>query len=212
MRRVGIFGWGIVAPRSPDIDAFERNLDSCDSWLSTFDGFGPSNFLVGKPAFDFADYKGWIDERFPASRFSQLEKKMGTPTRYAIGAFIQALRQNPGIEQELQALGTKAHVYCGTGLGDLPTIYDTSLELHRAQRRWDRFWSNPERNSVLREFLTGGDVPVGLPDAPEEVPETERDEAEERWWHFWAARSPELAAYLTELREIGRASCRERVL
>ena len=80
MRRVGIFGWGIVAPRSPDIEAFERNLETSDSWLSAFDGFGPSNFLVGAPDFDFASCKGWIDERFPASRFSQLEKKMGSPT------------------------------------------------------------------------------------------------------------------------------------
>ena len=202
MRRVGIFGWGIVAPRSPDIEAFERNLASTESWLSAFEGFGPSNFLVGQPDFDFADYKGWIDERFPASRFSQLEKKMGSPTRYAIGAFIQSLRQNPGIEQELQALGPQAHVYCGTGLGDLPTIYDCSLELHRAQRRWDRFWADPERNSALRAFLAGGEAPANMPPAPEEVPVAEREEAEDRWWRFWAARSPELAAYLEELRAI----------
>ncbi len=202
MRRVGIFGWGIVAPRSPDIESFERNLDACDSWLSAFDGFGPSNFLVGRPDFDFASYKGWIDERFPASRFSQLEKKMGTPTKYAIGAFIQSLRQNPGLEQELRALGPKAHVYCGTGLGDLPTIYDTSLELHRAQRRWDRFWANPERNADLRAFLQGGEAPAGMPAQPESVDEHDRDQAEDAWWHFWAARSPELADYLAELRAI----------
>ena len=202
MRRVGIFGWGIVAPRSPDIDTFERNLAACDSWLSAFDGFGPSNFLVGRPAFDFADYKGWIDERFPASRFSQLEKKMGTPTRYAIGAFIQSLRQNPGIEQVLQELGTQAHVYCGTGLGDLPTIYDCSLEHHRAQRKWDRFWSNPERNSELRAYLAGGPAPAGMPQPPEAAPEAARDLAEEQWWHFWAGRSSELATYLGELRDI----------
>ena len=47
MRRVGIFGWGVVAPRCRDIDAFERNLASAESWLSPFNGFGPDNFLVG---------------------------------------------------------------------------------------------------------------------------------------------------------------------
>ena len=41
MRRVGIFGWGIVAPRSPNVDAFERNLAEGGSWLSAFEGFGP---------------------------------------------------------------------------------------------------------------------------------------------------------------------------
>lgn len=206
MRRVGIFGWGIVAPRSPDIDAFERNLEGSETWLSAFEGFGPSNFLVGAPDFRFADYKGWIDERFPPNRFPQLEKKMGTPTQYAIGAFIQSLRQNPGIEAELQALGTGAHVYVGTGLGDLPTIYDTSVELHRAQRKWDRFWSNPERNAALRAWLAKPAdeqaAEPGLPPAPETVAEEDRDSAEEAWWHFWAGRSPELAEYLAELRAI----------
>ena len=152
MRRVGIFGWGVVAPRSRNIEAFERNLSSAESWLSPFNGFGPDNFLVGMPEFDLADYRPWIDARFPGSRFTQLERKMGQPTQFAIGAFIQSLAQNPGLEQELQALGPRAHVYVGTGLGDLPTIRSISLDLYRAQRRWDRFWSAPERNSALRRW------------------------------------------------------------
>ncbi|AKU92382.1 beta-ketoacyl synthase N-terminal-like domain-containing protein [Vulgatibacter incomptus] len=206
MRRVGIFGWGVVAPRSPDIEAFERNLESSDSWLSAFDGFGPSNFLAGTPDFRFADYKGWIDERFPPTRYAQLEKKMGQPTQYAIGAFVQSLRQNPGIEKVLTELGLEAHVYVGTGLGDLPTIHDCSLELHRAQRRWDRFWANPERNVALRAFLELSPeeraAVEGAPPVPSSVPEEDRDLAEERFWHHWAARSTELADYLAELREI----------
>ncbi len=47
---------------------------------------------------------------------------MDLPTQYAIGAFIQALGQNPGLEAELRRLGTEAHVYVGTGLGALATI------------------------------------------------------------------------------------------
>ena len=202
MRRVGIFGWGVVAPRSKDIDAFERNLASTESWLSPFNGFGPDNFLVGTPEFDFTEYKPWVDARFPASRFAQLEKKMGKPTQYAIGAFIQALRQNPGLEQELQALGIRAHVYVGTGLGDLPTIHDITLELHRAQRRWDRFWAEPSRNSALRQWLQTREPRPGMPPAPETVEELERDQAEEAWWHYWAGQSPELREYLDELRDI----------
>jgi len=202
VRRVGIFGWGVVAPRSKDIDAFERNLASTESWLSPFNGFGPDNFLVGTPEFDFTEYKPWVDARFPASRFAQLEKKMGKPTQYAIGAFIQALRQNPGLEQELQALGIRAHVYVGTGLGDLPTIHDITLELHRAQRRWDRFWAEPSRNSALRQWLQTREPRPGMPPAPETVEELERDQAEEAWWHYWAGQSPELREYLDELRDI----------
>ncbi len=203
MRRVGIFGWGVVAPRSPNIEAFERNLASSESWLSPFEGFGPSNFLVGQPEFEFSAYKPWIDARFPPTRFAQIERKMGLPTQYAVGAFIQALGQNPGLEQALQALGPRAHTYVGTGLGDLPTIYDRSIDHHRAQRRWDRFWADPERNAPLREWLAGDRAPApGMPPFPETVKAEERDEAEEAWWHHWAARSPALAEYLEELREI----------
>ncbi len=202
MRRVGIFGWGVVAPRSRNIEAFERNLSSSESWLSPFNGFGPDNFLVGMPEFDLADYKPWIDARFPGSRFSQLERKMGQPTQFAIGAFIQSLAQNPGLEQELQALGPRAHVYVGTGLGDLPTIRSISLDLYRAQRRWDRFWAAPERNSALRAWRETQAPLPGLPPEPSTVDELTRDEAEDAWWHFWAGRSPELREYLEELREI----------
>ncbi len=202
MRRVGIFGWGVVAPRSKDIDAFERNLASTESWLSPFNGFGPDNFLVGMPDFHFTDYKPWVDERFPASRFAQLEKKMGLPTQYAIGAFIQALRQNAGLEKELQALGLQTHVYVGTGLGDLPSIYDISLTHHRAQRRWNRFWAEPSRNSALRQWLETREPRADMPPAPETVEELEREVAEEAWWHYWTHQSTELREYLAELREI----------
>lgn len=202
MRRVGIFGWGVVAPRSRNIEAFEKNLASSESWLSSFNGYGPDNFLVGMPEFDFTEYKPWVDARFPASRFAQLEKKMGWPVKYAVGAFIQSLAQNPGLEQELQALGTQAHVYVGTGLGDLPTQYNISLGLYRAQRKWNRFWSAPERNGALRRWLEAREPLEGLPPEPSAVAESEREEAEEAWWSYWAQRSPELREYLEEQRQI----------
>ena len=55
MKRVGVFGWGIVAPRSANVEAFARNLESSESWLAPFNGFGPDCFLVGRPDFNFAD-------------------------------------------------------------------------------------------------------------------------------------------------------------
>ena len=207
--RVGIFGWGIVAPRSPDIGAFERNLESSESWLEAFDGFGPDNFLVGKPDFELGRYRDWIRERFPPRRFRQIETKIGLPSQYAIGAFVQALEQNPGLEKELQRLGLQTHVYIGTGLGDLPSIYDISIELHKNQSRWDRFWARPENNSEFRAYvadpssLTGAEIPPGeIPPDPAAVPEVERRDAEDAWWHFWAGHSSELGEYLAELREI----------
>ncbi|MCP3964410.1 MAG: beta-ketoacyl synthase [bacterium] len=213
MKRVGIFGWGVVAPRSPNIDAFARNLERAESWLEPFDGFGPDNFLVGVPEFSFDDYQSWVVERFKPNRFSQLESKMGLPVKYAVGAFIQALGQNPGLEQELQSLGTDAHIYIGTGLGDIVTQYEQSLAFHRAQRRWERFWASPERNSERRIYEerraaedgadpTHTDDGSPIPPRPETVPAEDRDLAEEAWWNFWTLRSKQLESYLEEMRQI----------
>lgn len=204
MRRVGIFGWGIVAPRSPDIDTFAANLRSSDSWLEPFDGYGPDNFLVGKPRFDLEAYRPWIEARFKPRRYAQIEAKMGQPVQYAIGAFIQALGQNPGLEETLQSLGTRTHIYVGTGLGDLPTHYEQSLHLYRSQRRWNRFWAATERNSALRAYYENRSSAEGLevPPSPDAAPEGERDVAEDAWWEFWSAQSPELREYLAEVRAI----------
>jgi 3-oxoacyl-[acyl-carrier-protein] synthase II len=182
-----------VAPRCPNIDAFERSLDSAESWLTPFHGFGPDNFLVGMPELDFADYREWIAERFPPNRFRQLEEKMDLPTLYAVGAFIQSLGQNPGIEAELHRLGTEAHVYVGSGIGNVDTIGRSALALARAQRRWDRFWA--ERHPEIPPFPP-------IQDKPEISDVEDRRDAEESWWHEWAGRSPDLHIYLRELAEI----------
>ncbi|HEX9754930.1 MAG TPA: beta-ketoacyl synthase N-terminal-like domain-containing protein [Gemmatimonadales bacterium] len=202
MTRIGVFGWGVVAPKSPDIQAFERNLESAETWLTPFNGFGPDTFLVGSPVFDFEVYRPWVESRFPPSRFHQLKTKMGTPTLYAIGSYIQALAQNPGLEDELRRLDTKTHVYIGTGVGDIPTISDASIALYHAQRRWDRFWAEPCRNKAFKAWVAAGRPPDGVPADPATVGIDERDQIESRWWSYWAGRSPELAEYLTELRAI----------
>ncbi len=204
-RRVGIFGWGIVAPRSADLDEFAANLEAGGSWLAPFEGFGASNFLVGEPKFDFADYREWIDRRHAPNRYPRLLEKMDRTTLFAVGAFIQALRRNPGLEEELSGLGPEAHVYVGSGLGALPTIYEESIALHRAQRRWDRFWARPERNAALAAYRRRGEVPPG--EAPPPDPATlddpgERETAEEAWDAWWARRSGDLADYIVALGEI----------
>lgn len=196
-----------MAPRSPNVDAFAKNLASSESWLTPFEGFGPNNFLVGNPEFSFEDYHDWVDARFPPSRFRQLKEKMDPTTLFAVGAFIQALGQNPGLEQELHDLGTQAHVYVGTGLGNLMTIAQVALAHDRAQRAWDRFWA--ERSSELKAWwektpeeraalVESQAVPV----PPETLPAEERTEADRVWWHHWAGSSPDLHAYLRELAEI----------
>jgi 3-oxoacyl-[acyl-carrier-protein] synthase II len=196
-----VFGWGIVAPRSPDIATFAENLACSRSWLEPFNGFGPDNFLVGKPSFSFADYHGWVAARFPPSRFRQLAEKMDLPALYAIAAFIQSLGQNPGLEEELVRLGTRAHVYVGTGLGNIATIADSALALARAQRRWDRFWAgrNPEQARFLALSAAERATVPGVPPAPDELADEAREDAQTAWWRYWAERSPELHAYVAEL-------------
>src|SRR5439155_10889284 len=198
-KRIGIFGWGLVAPKSPNIDVFERNLEHADTWLSPFRGYGPSNFLVGYPDFDFEAYHAWFDDRFAPAKFAQLNDKMGPMVKYAIGSFIQSLSQNPGIEQYLQSLGTKCHVYVGTGLGDVTVIYEESVALDRAMRRWNEFWAAPERCAALRAHVDGTRDPAA-PRDPDEFPVGSEDwiEAKHGWETFWAARSDGLQEYLAE--------------
>lgn len=209
VKKVGVYGWGIVAPRSPDMDAFARNLDSAESWLTPFNGFGPDTFLVGAPEFDPERYRPWVDARFPPNRFPQLVSKMDPTTLYAVGAFIQSLEQNPGVEQVLRELGSEAHVYVATGLGAMPTLYDASLQLDRAQREWDRFWAHPDRCTALQTYLEdpeaageelGGEAPPPSPDGVEDP--LDRADAIRIWNAFWAPRSDALARYLDELAEV----------
>lgn len=204
-RRVGIYGWGIVAPRSANVDEFAANLDAGGSWLEPFEDFGPSNYLVGRPKFDFADYREWIDARHVANRYTRLAEKMDRTTLFAVGAFIQALGQNPGLEEELARLGEAAHVYVGTGLGALPTIYDQSIAYHRASRRWNYFWAQPERNAALAAYLERGELPEDReppPDPRNLVRGQGRNQAEEEWDAFWMRHSEVLREYLADLGEI----------
>lgn len=198
--RVGVFGWGVVAPRCPNIGCFRTKLASSESWLAPFHGFGPDNFLVGMPEFRLEDYQAWIAERFPPRRFQQLKEKMDFPSLYAVGAFIQSLCQNPGIEGVLQQLGPQCHVYVGTGVGNVATMYNESVRLYKAQRRWNEFWSQPANNSALRAHLeSGGDGPPAAGTSAEGPP---TEEQAEDWQRDWTARSPELRSYLAELAEI----------
>ncbi|MGD8395044.1 MAG: beta-ketoacyl synthase N-terminal-like domain-containing protein [Candidatus Eiseniibacteriota bacterium] len=208
--RIGIFGWGLVGPGVATVDEFHQRLGAGgDDWLEPFNGYGRDNFLVGRPKFDWGDYEEWVLARHEANKFSQLRRKMGNNVLYAVGAFIQALGQNPGLEETLRALGIDTHVYVGTGVGDIPLMYELNLAYYRAQRRWNRFWADPERNEPLRAYLAldarrrsayreAHDVP---PDPADLEPGTDPDAAEaavERWQAYWAARSEQLERYLAE--------------
>jgi 3-oxoacyl-[acyl-carrier-protein] synthase II len=202
-KRVGVFGWGVVAPKSPNIEVFTRNLEHAGTWLSPFTGYGQSNFLVGYPDFDFEAYRPWFDERFPPAKFAQLKDKMGPMVQYAMGAFIQSLEQNPGLEQYLQSLGTRAHVYVGTGIGEITVTQTEAIRYERALRRWNEFWAAADRCAPLREHL-GGNADGNAPRNPSEltIGSEEWIEAKYEWEAYWSLKSDALALYLAEAREI----------
>jgi 3-oxoacyl-(acyl-carrier-protein) synthase len=197
-KRIGIFGWGIVAPKSPDIGTFERNLEHADTWLSPFLGYGQSNFLVGYPDFDFETYHDWFDQRFLPAKFSQLNEKMGPMVKYSVGAFIQSLTQNPGMEEYLQSLGTGCHVYVGTGLGEVTIQHDESVAYDRAFRRWNEFWAAPERCAALRSHRERPDLQAPEDPAGLSIGSEAWIDAKHLWEAYWAERSESLAEYLRE--------------
>lgn len=200
-KRAAVFGWGLVAPGAATIDEFVQALDQKTSNLTPFHGFGRAPFLVGEPEFEFHKYEAWLNERFPKSRFKQLIEKMDVTTLYAVASFIQALGQNEGLEAELQRLGTEAHVYVGNALGAYPTIHRTSLEFARALRRWNRFWTHPDRNPAYQRYQQeGGEVPLLDPKNVDD-PDA-REEAEDHWFAYWAERSAHLEEYLSEFARI----------
>ena len=211
LKRIGIFGWGVVAPKSPNVEIFERNLSQATTWLEPLQGFGPSNFLVGRPEFDFAEYKSWLDDRFGPRKYSQLDEKMGNMVKYAIGAFIQSLRQNPGIDHLLQELETQAHVYVGTGLGDFPLQYDRVLVFYKAQKRWNRFWCQDRYHQTLAGYRRASleerrhvRERLGAPPDPQEMDAGDEsyEDVQEAWYAFWIESSDGLKQYLEELKEI----------
>jgi len=201
-KRIGVFGWGIVAPKSPDIETFTRNLDSAETWLEPFRDYGPSNFLVGYPEFDFERYRSWLDERFSSSKFSQLREKMGPMVQYAIGSFIQSLSQNPGIEAILQSQGIKTHVYIGTGLGEVTIQHEQSVGYDRALRRWNEFWAAPERCMALRERKSADATDAPADPAGFPVGSEAWIDAKHAWESYWASKSDGLQQYLADARKI----------
>ena len=187
-RRIGVFGWGIVAPKSPDINAFKDNLASSETWLTPFNGFGPSNFLVGRSDFQLRGLQNWIDERFAPRHYRTSGKRWislrSSPSELSFRHSIRI----PGIELEMQSLGTQTHVYVGSGLGNLNTLYDASVKHHHAQLAWDAFWS--DRCQDLETYLAElaqiesltieGDIETGKLNAIREK-EKRRLKLREKW-------------------------------
>ncbi len=206
--RLGVLGWGVVAPSAENTREFRSQLESEGTWMTPFTGFAQSNFWVGKPKFDFSSYKSWIVDRFGATRYANLEKKFGDNIKMCIAAFIQALEHNPTMEHFLQDLGSQVHVYVGTAMSDMNLQEDLNQDMYRANRKWERFWAQPEQCSSRQDYenLPSEEAKNSYLEEHQAPPDPERAEfsdeeshiaAQDAWYHYWAQRSERLRQYLT---------------
>lgn len=205
---ISIYGWGVVAPGAADVSGFRKTVFEAQAALkpSVDEGLGRGLFFVGDPEFDFSRYRDWFDARAAAPRYAQLQSKMGENALFAIGAFIQALESNRGIERALQLADERSHIYIGSGVGDLRETAASHDEFKRAVRVWNRFWAHPSRCQALARFLEEGTQPdhETVPANPLllEPDSEERLDARLVWDAYWSRRSERLAEFEARSRQI----------
>ncbi len=200
-RRVGIYGWGVVAPGARNVAALEELLQSGRSALATSGRLelGPGLFAVGDPAFSFDDYALWIAERHGEAYVARLRAKTGDNVQFALGAAIQALQTDPRLEALARELDDACPVFIGSGVGDLPESYRAAASLDRATLAWNHFWAAPAHCAARRRFEADGTLPAAEPPrdpATWPVDSLERCAALGVWDTYWAGQSDELRAFL----------------
>lgn len=198
--RVGIYGWGVVAPGARNLAAFEELLQAGRSALvpGGRGELGPGLFAVGDPDFSFDDYVGWIAARRGDAYVARMRNKMGQNVQFAVGATIQAIQGRPELEALLREADEACPVLIGSGVGDLPEVYRASTSLDRATRAWNRFWAAPARCEPRRRYEAEGmGAPPPLPDPTTlAVDSSERFDAVAAWDAYWASRSDALRVFL----------------
>ncbi|MDP9037357.1 MAG: beta-ketoacyl synthase [Myxococcota bacterium] len=201
-RRIGIYGWGVVAPGAANVPALKNLLGAGHSALARNDGseFGYGLFSVGDPDFSFDEYASWIAERHGDAYLARVRSKMGENVRFAVGAAIQAIRCDPRLEGLVRELDDECCVFIGSGVGDLAESYRAASSLARATRAWNHFWAQPSHCSARRRYDAERTFPVGGPPPPEPsllpVDSQARFDAVGVWEAYWASQSEELHAFL----------------
>lgn len=203
-RRIGVYGWGVVAPGAKNIAALSALLRQGKTALRnvTRPELGEELFAVGDPDFSFEDAFQWIAARKGDPYANRLKKKMGDNVLFALGATVEAISCNPKLETIAKELDEGCHVYVGSGVGDLPQSYEAARTLERATRAWNQFWADPTRCAARKTYEESGQV---AGEAPPADPKTLPVDSEERlaarvvWDAFWAARSTQLKEFLVRL-------------
>jgi 3-oxoacyl-[acyl-carrier-protein] synthase II len=200
--RIGVYGWGVVAPGARDVRALDALLHEGRSALAPRSGLhtGQGLFPVGDPDFSFDDYAAWIAERHGETYLARMRSKMGENVQFAVGATIQALQCDPRLEALVRELDEACHVLIGSGVGDLPESYRAASSLERATRNWNEFWAQPAHCAARRRFEAERVPPPGAAAPPDPtalvVDSVARFEAVAAHNAYWAGQSEELRAFL----------------
>ncbi|HEU4409021.1 MAG TPA: beta-ketoacyl synthase N-terminal-like domain-containing protein [Polyangiaceae bacterium] len=208
--RIGIFGWGVVAPGAKDMAAFRALLERGETALrpSPRAELGYGLFAVGDPDFRFEEYAPWVASRHGEGYVARMRSKMGENVLFSVGAMVQALGCDERLEGLLRELDGRCHIYVGSGVGDLPESYRAATDLARALRVWNHFWAEPARCEARRRYAAEGVAPGGAEAPPDPaalpVDSDERWQALGAWDAFWASHSDALAAFTARYAEIER--------
>ncbi len=205
-RRVGVYGWGIVAPGARNIPSLDTLLREGRTALKTASRpeLGDGLFAVGEPDFALDHYVPWIAARKGETYATRLRKKMGDNVLFALGATIQAMADKQ-LEMLARELDEQCHVYVGSGVGDLPQSYAASRSIDSATRAWNQFWAQPANCAARRRFDETGAVDGDAPPAdPQHLPvdSEERLAARVVWETFWSARSTQLKEFMLRVTAI----------
>ncbi|HTB75039.1 MAG TPA: beta-ketoacyl synthase N-terminal-like domain-containing protein [Polyangiaceae bacterium] len=209
-RRIGVYGWGVVAPGARDVAALEALLQSGRTALRASERpeLGAGLFAVGDPDFTLSDYDAWIAARHGDAYLARMRTKMGENVQFAVGATIQALQCDARLEPLLRELDDECQVFIGSGVSDLPESYRASASLERATRAWNHFWGQAAHCAARRRFESERALPPGAgpPTDPASLPTDsgERWDALGVWDLYWAARSDELRLFLNRFGAIER--------
>ncbi len=201
-RRIGIYGWGVVAPGAASVPALRALLRAGHSALARNDRpeFGYGLFSVGDPEFSFDDYAGWIAKRHGDAYLARIRSKMGENVQFAVGAAIQALQCDARLEALVRELDEACCVFVGSGVGELAESYRAASSLERATHAWNHFWAQAARCSARRRFDAERTLPPGAPPPPDPsslpVDSQARFDAVRSWEGYWASQSEELQAFL----------------
>jgi 3-oxoacyl-[acyl-carrier-protein] synthase II len=188
---VSLYGCGLVTPFGTDLASFLRAMWENRSALKPAPSFH-GTCLVGRPQFDFENYRDWIVSRANEKRFTQLQKAGGNNVLFTVGAFIDALRQNPGLEDFVRERRERVCTLIGTGLADLDSIIHAHRQLEDAQFEWDRFWGR----ELADQARALGTLPSGITDPASVTNEREALCAARAFYSYFARQNERLKAFI----------------